>query len=121
MKKIILFLFVIVVTFLACKKEGPGGKATVRGAVIHHSTKIPGAIVYIKYGETEFPGEDITKYDAYTTADHNANYEFKELQKGDYYLYGVGYDNNIFDSVYGGIPIKLKRTEILDTDVPVTE
>jgi hypothetical protein len=108
-------------TFFSCKKEGTGGKSTVSGTVKHHSNPIPNAIVYIKYGATEFPGVDLSVYDNHVTADANAHYEFKDLRKGDYYLYGVGYDANIFETVKGGVGIKLKYNNNISSDIPVTE
>ncbi len=107
--------------FSSCYKEGNGGKSIVNGYVSHHSHKIPGATVYIKYGAVEFPGTDVSKYDASVTADAAAHYEIKDLRKGEYYLYGVGYDNSIMEIVSGGIGIKLKYNKVTTTDIPVTE
>ena len=109
------------VALSACYKEGNGGKSVVNGFVSHHSHRVPNAIVYIKYGAIEFPGTDVSKYDASITADANAHYEFKDLRKGDYYLYGVGYDNAIMENVSGGIGIKLKYNKTTTSDIPVTE
>jgi hypothetical protein len=108
-------------TFYSCKKEGTGGKSSANGYVKHHSNTIPNAVVYIKYGATEFPGTDLSVYDNHVTTDANAHYEFKELRKGNYFLYGVGYDKNISREVKGGIGIQLKRNNTVTTDVPVTE
>lgn len=122
--KKLIFTSLLVLTslsFYSCRKEGTGGKSSVNGNVYHHSTPIPNAIVYIKYGATEFPGIDVTVYDSYVTADANAHFEFKDLRKGDYFLYGVGYDNNIFENVKGGVGIKLKYNKALTTNIPVTE
>lgn len=110
---------VLVYSFGSCKKEGTGGKSKVSGNVKHHTQLIPNAIVYIKYGAKEFPGADISVYDDQVTADTNAHFEFDGLQKGDYYLYGVGVDAS--DIVVGGIGITLRRNEDLNSDVPVTE
>jgi len=112
---------VLVIAFGSCKKEGTGGKSKVSGNVKHHTKLIPNAIVYIKYGATEFPGTSISVYDDQVTADVNANFEFDGLQKGDYYLYGVGYDDAIMEQVVGGVGIKLRRNESITSDVPVTE
>jgi hypothetical protein len=114
-------LLISVLIISSCHKEGEGGKSSVSGNVKHHSKLIPNAVVYIKYGAKEFPGTDVSKYDASVTADSNAHYEFKSLYKGDYYLYGVGYDNAIMEPVTGGIGIELKLNKHLDADVPVTE
>ena len=51
----------------------------------------------------------------------NGYYEIKNLQKGDYYLYGVGYDPNVAENVYGGLPIKLRRNETIEANVAVVE
>lgn len=122
--KSLLKLSVLCLTILAissCHKEGPGGKSAVTGYVAHHSHKIPNAIVYIKYNATEFPGADVSKYDASVTADANGYYLIKDLYKGDYYVYGFGYDSSIQENVVGGIGVKLKRNETKTTDIPVTE
>ncbi|MCW3086503.1 MAG: hypothetical protein JWP12_3869 [Bacteroidetes bacterium] len=116
-----LFCVIALFTFFSCHKEGTGGKSSVSGTVKHHSAPIPNCIVYIKYGATEFPGTDVSLYDASVTADAAAHYEFKELQKGDYFLYGVGFDPTGPYNVTGGIGIKLKRNQALTSDVPVTE
>ena len=117
----VLCLIIILTTCSGCRKEGTGGKSSVSGSVFHHSQPIANAIVYIKYGAKEFPGADVSVYDDHTTVDANAKYEFSNLRKGDYFLYGVGYDNAIFLPVTGGIPVKLKYNKSESTDVPVTE
>ena len=106
---LIALSMIMLITFSACKKEGLGGKAKIAGKVLHHETPIPNAIVYIKYGVKESPGSEPANYDASVTADANSNFEFKELQKGDYYLYSIGYDNSIFATVKGGFLIVIKR------------
>ena len=85
------------------------------GGVFHHSKPIPNAIVYIKYGATDFPGTDITTYDNHTTADANAHYQFDDLRMGNYYLYGVGWDNSISSTVTGGVAVKLKYNKSYST------
>lgn len=118
---LILLALSSVVTVNSCKKEGTGGKSSISGKVLHHSTAIPNAVIYIKYGATEFPGNDVSVYDNSVTADASANYEFKNLQKGSYYLYGTGYDSKIFDDVKGGVGVTIKRNESKTLDLPVTE
>lgn len=114
-------LFLGVIAFYACRKEGTGGKSSVSGTVKHHDELIPNAIVYIKYGAKEFPGSDVSKYDESTVAGANGYYEFQNLRKGYYYLYGVGYDITIVAEVTGGIGIKLNYNQDISSDVPVTE
>ena len=108
---------------VGCTKAGTGGKAVINGHVKHHETSIPGSMVYLKYGAIEFPGNDVNSYDESTQASSgDGHYEFKELKKGNYYIYGVGYDSTISAGVVGGIPIKVKnKTESIEINVPVTE
>ena len=106
---------------ISCYKEGTGGKSNISGYVMHHSKLIPNAVVYIKYGAKEFPGTDVAAYDQSITADANAHYEFTDLRKGDYFLYGVGFDNSGPYTVVGGIAVKLKYNKTTTTDIPVTE
>jgi hypothetical protein len=122
-KKIFIIpaLFFIFSGIYSCRKEGTGGKSSVTGNVKHHSMIIPNAVVYIKYGATNFPGTNISNYDASTTADASAHYEFKDLRKGDYYLYAVGYDAVGGYIVTGGTGVKLKYNKETAIDVPVTE
>ena len=117
----LLVLLPIILITSACHKEGIGGKSSISGTVYHHTRPIPYTKVYIKYGATEFPGTDSTSYDDHTTADINANYAFHNLRMGNYYLYGVGYDNAIFLPVTGGVGVKLKYDKSVSLDVPVTE
>ncbi len=89
---------------------------------MHRAKLIPGAVVYIKYDAKESPGTDITYYDASANADASANYEFPDLKRGDYYLFGVGFDSVIVKAVIGGIPVEIKsKTETVQANVPVTE
>jgi hypothetical protein len=112
---------IMALTFTSCHKEGTGGHSSVNGNVKHHSKLIPNAVVYIKYGATEFPGTDVGLYDDHVTSDTNAHYEFTGLRKGDYYLYGVGWDAAGPFEVKGGVGIKLKYNKASTNDVPVTE
>jgi uncharacterized GH25 family protein len=122
MKTKIIILALALMTFVSCKKEGLGGKAKISGLVLHHDTPIPDAIVYIKYGTKESAGTDASNYDASVNADANANFEFTNLQKGDYYLYSTGYDNTISANVKGGNPVQIKKkTENKSNNIQVTE
>ncbi len=114
-------VLIAMVSLSSCYKEGNGGKSSVNGYVAHHSNRIPNANVYIKYGAVEFPGTDVSKYNASVTCDGGGYYEIKDLRKGDYYLYSVGYDSSIMENVSGGIGIKLKYNKTIVSDIPVTE
>jgi len=124
MKKNIQLFFIVsfsVFLFSSCLDQGKGGKSTVKGVVRHHSLAIPNAIVYIKYGATDFPGESPSNYNDQVTADAAGNYEFSKLKDGNYYLYGIGYDDLIQEVVKGGISVRLVYDKTTKTDIPVTE
>lgn len=97
MKKILLTCFCIAfVAFSSCVKPGKGGKAILSVHVFEgdspcndqDKTVVPNAIVYIKYGGT---GEDpeISNYDDFQLTDFGGKTVFKNLKRGDYYLYAV--------------------------------
>jgi hypothetical protein len=116
---ICLLVFAIVAS--SCHKEGLGGNASINGTVSHHDKAIPNCKVYIKFNTSDFPGESPADYDGSVIADGNGAYAFPKLYPGDYYLYGIGYDNAIMQIVKGGIPVKVKRNKSVSIDVPVTE
>lgn len=125
MKKVITysFIFLGLIAFFSCKKNQLGGKASVKGRVIHHSLPIANAIVYIKFNATEFPGDDISLYNTSVTADAQGNYEISNFYKGSYYLYSKGYDYTIASPyiVKGGISVSVRNGEHLTKDIAVTE
>lgn len=119
MKKI-LIVIQLGLLLVSCKKNQLGGSATIKGTVVHHSRFIANARVFIKFNATEFPGSDTTKYDARVVADNAGNYSIS-CYMGKYYLYGVGFDDQIKLKVFGGVPVKVRGNETLESDVPVTE
>lgn len=129
MKKSIILISAILLTgllFSSCSKEGLGGEATIAAFPKHHDKPIPNTTIYIKYGAKDFPGTDVSVYDdakiaeAVTGEDPHAHFE--NLKKGDYYLYGVGFDSSINQIVTGGIPVEIKeKSGETDIIVPVTE
>jgi len=118
----ILLLLFSAIAIIGCNKEGLGGKASISGTVKHLEQAIPNAVVYIMYGANEFPGFDPDQYDDNVTVNGvDASFFFENLYKGNYYLYAVGYDASIMESVEGGIAVKIKqKKELLVADVPVT-
>lgn len=121
MKKIIALSSLLLLIFcLSCKKNQLGGKSTIKGSVVHHSQIIPNATVYIKFNAKDFPGPDAGAYDDKVVADAEGRYEIK-CYKGDYYLYGVGYDNSIKEAVTGGLAVHIRNNETVNVDVAVTE
>ncbi len=125
MKKNIALIVVISLSlfFFGCKKNELGGKCVIEGKVTHHSKAIAEATVYVKMGATEFPGDDISKYDFEVTADASGNFKVESLYRGEYYLYSVGKDFTVPAPwlVKGGVPVQLRYNERKTVDLPVTE
>ena len=123
MKKWIVILCIVGLTGISCNKSGVGGKAAISGAVAHHETAVPGAVVYIKYGAVSFPGFDPELYDdQITVSGANASYTFGNLYKGDYYVWAVGYDSTIMESVSAGVPAEILKKKVdIVVNIPVTE
>lgn len=122
-KKIILLSTLVVFMFLiSCKKNQLGGKSTITGKVAHHSKAIAYATVFIKFKAKEFPGKDTTVYDDKVRADADGNFSIK-CYKGDYYLYGYGYDYALVPPyvVHGGAPVHLRNKEKEELDLAVSE
>lgn len=119
MKKL-LILALVIGAFISCKKNQLGGKSIIKGTVLHHSRFIAGARVFIKFNATESPGNDTTKYDAKVVADEAGNYTIK-CYKGNYYLYGYGYDDQLRLPVFGGVPVKVRTNETVNATVAVFE
>lgn len=123
-----LLLLLTLSLCLSCDRDDddntdPPLTGRVFGQVMHHDELIPDAVVYIKYGATEFPGIDTSIYDDQVTVDTtDASFEFTNLGKGSYYLFGVGYDEACPCEVIGGLPLSLiSDAATYETIVPVTE
>ncbi len=122
MKKVLSILVVILI-FSSCKKNQLGGDSTITGSVKHHSKIIPGATVYIKFNAKEFPGKEVSVYDANTTADSQGNFKF-DIYQGDYFLFAKGTDKSLDptnQTVTGGVPVHIRKNEDVTADVAVTE
>lgn len=123
MKKYIVYILLFIgLAFFSCKKNNVGGNAEIKGVVKHHAKIIGGATIYIKFNAKEFPGTDVSVYDATVNADANGNYSIK-CYKGDYYLYSVGQDLDVPPPsiVKGGVPVSIRNKEVVEIDLPVTE
>ena len=119
-----IIMVISLVLAVSCKKNGTGGEATVAAITKHHERKIPFSKVYIKYGAKEFPGIDVSKYDASQTTDKEGHTHFENLRYGDYYFYGIGYDSVAQAVVKGGVGLDIKRNERkqeFELNVSITE
>lgn len=116
------FIAIASLLLFSCIKNQLGGNSKINGTVKHHSKAIAYATVFIKFNATEFPGTDTLQYDSKLKADENGQFLLK-LYKGDYFLYGYGYDYAIPAPylVKGGVAVKLRSNENSDITVAVTE
>ena len=124
MKKLTLIFIISALISVSCKKNETGGSATVTITATHHGKKIPFTNIHIKYGAKEFPGHDVSSYNASQTSDIDAKASFENLRYGDYYFYGVGYDTAIQAPVRGGIGLSItwkERKNKVDIELPITE
>lgn len=127
-------LVIMITLTMACRKEnddckgGTGGDNSMMVYLKHHSkliTSIPGHpdTLFIKYNTNELPGEDPSDFDTYyigdTLTDH---FMIDQLNCGDYYLFGAGWDTTISQRVKGGIPVTIDDDagQVI-VNVPVTE
>jgi hypothetical protein len=126
------FVGVIVLTTLlstqSCKKEdkctaGTGGSLTIVAFPQHHGAEVRPYAAYLKFNTPEYPGANASDYDLQIQADTTENHiELENLKCGNYYIYMVGYDTAISDSVFGGIPFSTEQTSgEVNLNVPVVE
>jgi hypothetical protein len=127
MKKLNLIVFgLFTIAIVGCKKNGTGGDNTIAAFPKHHGVSIPNATVYIKYGATELPGLNASDFDdskiAVKEGSGAAHAHFEGLLKGDYYIYSVGFDSTVNETVTGGVAVKItSKSGEKDVDIPVTE
>lgn len=120
MRTCLLVLIAITGSVVSCTKPGTGGKAKLNIHVVHETTGnvVPGAVVYIKYGTSEFPGGDPSYYDDKRTADNSGRCEFEGLKRGNYYLYAQGVHPPSSTITAGGIAFDI-RNKIGERDLVI--
>ncbi len=108
--RLLLILLLFTAGLSSCTKEGKGGSSSISGIIKRNGVYIiPNSVVYIKYGTTEWPGEDPQYYDDSYATGPEATFEFNELKKGDYYIYATGFDVTGGFAVNGGMVVNLGR------------
>ncbi|MEZ4848854.1 MAG: hypothetical protein R3B93_09620 [Bacteroidia bacterium] len=108
--KIIMFAGLFIMLY-GCVEEGFGGEAIIAGKVWHHGQLYSGRYCLYQIWCNGATGNPIPlNYDEQTGSSiGDAIFIFRDLEKGSYYLYAKGYDPTIFDSVSGGIAVKIKK------------
>lgn len=124
MKKLTALFFFLAIIF-SCKKSSTGGDATVVAFPQHHGAPIYGATVYVKFKAEDLPNDPTNNYDLKVEGEPGENHvHIHGLRYGKYFLYAVGYDSTIKQTVVGGTGIKIKwkeRKQEIDINVPVSE
>lgn len=110
------------------KKEncsaGTGGAATLTAYGKHHGKIVTPKSVHVKFNSLEFPGSDAASYDLTIAADTTEDHiEIENLKCGDYYIYMIGYDTALKETVKGGIPYTVEENASgeINLNVPITE
>lgn len=116
---------------VACKKDknentgGKGGNAELRVTPYHHNldtNQIYTCTVYIKYNTRDMPANRVYDDSAVCTRIGDSSIAvFSGLKKGDYYLFGKGYDPKILQDVEGGKPYTISNETVQSVPLPVTE
>lgn len=110
----------------ACERDetitvgGKGGNATLKVTPQHHGDNIDSCTVYLKYNAQDKP----STYDEQVTCvmeNGKPVATFANLNKGNYYVYGKGWDPGIEQEVDGGIPYTITEETTKEITVPVTE
>ena len=90
MNRNVLSIFVVLIlslTLASCKKEpGFGGKSKIMVNVFQGEEAVPGAVVYVAFGDT-VARDTLAAYDFVDTADYSGKLDVEFLTRGKYYFY----------------------------------
>jgi hypothetical protein len=100
---------------------GKGGTMNLRITPQHHGENIDSCMIYIKYNALDAPvGFDDSL--ACINSEGRSVALFSGLKKGNYYLFGKGWEKPFSIEVRGGIPYSIRLQDTtLDVFLPVTE
>jgi hypothetical protein len=121
MKKLTYLLIAGIIFIAGCKKENE--PVSLKVYPEHHGKHIYGATAYIKFNAHTNPAP-VTNYDLKVQG--NASEDFilvDAINRGDHFIYCVGYDPAISMPVIGGIPFAIPEDyhgEFI-LEVPVAE
>lgn len=127
-KGIALLSMSAMLMFTACERDdkqtvtvgGKGGNATLKVTPQHHGDNIDSCTIYIKYNAQDKP----STYDEEVKCvmeNGRPVATFTNLNKGNYYIFGKGWDPGIEQEVEGGIPYTITEETTKEITVPVTE
>jgi len=121
-----------ILSLVACKSKddpqpsigGKGGNATLNVTPRHHGKAIDSCTIYIKYNATDAPNTG--QYDdsiKCSTIGGIPVASFTNLKKGNYYLYGYGWDPTLTppQHVKGGYAYPIQTEEVQSVDLAISE
>lgn len=126
LKRIALLSLSVVLVSSSCERDetitvgGKGGNTTLKVTPQHHGDNIDSCTVYIKYNVQDKP----SAYDEEVKCvmeNGKPVATFTSLNKGNYYIFGKGWDPGIEQNVEGGIPYTITEDGTKEITVPVTE
>lgn len=102
------------------KDDEDPGLATLKLTPQHHGKNIDSCMVFIKFDAIDVPsGYDDSAWVKQENGKPVAT--FTGLKKGNYYLFGKGWDPSILQEVKGGMPYTIKEDKVIELSLPVTE
>ncbi len=126
----LLFLPLLLLMMVSCKKDKPGlgGNVSLILKPQHHGKPIYNQTdyrdsVFIKFGQAEFPGDNASEYDYIKAGVPGDDFvRVDGLKKGQYYIFMAGLDTSIMQRAVGGIPYKITQDAgEIQLVVPITE
>lgn len=131
--RILTFAFIagtVAVVATGCRKDkddiaGKGGSATLRITPKHHGIPVDSCRIYIKYNAQDAPADGV--YDDSTDAIVVGTGVprmglFPGLKRGNYYIFGRGWDPAISQVVRGGTPFNINNDQPqFEVTLPVGE
>lgn len=132
MKNSVIKIAALFFLFSACKTSddpqpsigGKGGNGTIKVTPRHHGSPIDSCTIYIKYNATDEPANK--QYDDSMKCVQVGGLPvaaFTGLKKGNYYLYGYGWDPTLTppSAVKGAFAFNLSSETVQTIDLAVSE
>lgn len=123
--KTVAMATLVLLTLNSCERKedniaGKGGNATLKVTPQHHGDDIDSCTIFLKYNAQDLPSSYDEQIDC-VMENGKPVATFSNLKKGEYYVYGSGWDPDINQAVVGGIPYVITEEKELNITVPVTE
>lgn len=130
MRNLLFSISAVAILAFGCSKEGLDGDATLVVKPAHHGVPIVSTAAYqdsvfIKFNAKDAPSDPTHDYDALVVGTIGEDHiHIENVKWGDYFIFCTGWDTTINQRVFGGVAVKVKRSERKDeivVDVPVVE